>query len=83
MRVTGNAYSGYNVSGSVTDPDHGLIEISASGLTFDCPGGQPGSGSITVTGANTTLEVNFVSCSEFTVTLNGVSETVLWADYGL
>ena len=84
MQVTGNASSGYNVSGSVTDPDHGVIEISASNVIFDCdPNGQPSSGSITVTGANTTLEVNFVSCSEFTVTLDGDSQTVLWADYGL
>lgn len=83
MQVSGNASSGYNVSGSVTDPDHGVIEISASGLIFNCTGGQPSSGSITVTGANTTLEVNFVSCSEFTVTLDGVPQTVLWADYGL
>jgi hypothetical protein len=84
IQVSGNASSGYSVSGSVTDPDHGVIEISASGLIFNvCAGGQPSSGSITVTGANTTLEVIFDGCTSFTVTLDGVSETVLWADYGL
>lgn len=84
MQVSGNAYSGYNVSGSVTDPDHGVIEISASGLIFNvCASGQPSSGTITITGANTTLEVTFDGCIDFTVTLDGVAETVLWSDYGL
>lgn len=83
MQVTGDAYSGYNVSGSVTDPQHGVIEIDASGLTFNCPGGQPGTGQITITSGGESASVSFDSCASFTVTYNGTPTTVNWSDYGL
>ena len=80
MEVTGNATDGFNVSGTVTDPTHGEIDIVVSGVTFNCSGGQPGTGSVTITGeGGATATVTFDGCDEFTVTFDGVSETFLWS----
>lgn len=80
MQVSGNGTDGYNVNGTVNDPDHGAIDIVATGITFTCSGGQPGTGSITITGdAGATATVTFDDCTQFTVTFDGASTTVLWS----
>lgn len=80
MEVTGDA-SGYNVNGSVTHPDHGTITISATGITFDCPGGYPGTGEITVTASGgVTATITFNDCNSFTIDYDGATTTVFWND---
>ena len=79
MSVSGNYISGYTVSGSVTDPDHGVITISTQQpVTFNCTDGSPDSGQITITG-NGSATVTFNDCNSFTVTYNGSSNTYNWA----
>lgn len=78
MEVTGDA-SGYNVSGSVTHPTHGTVSISATGVTFNCTGGYPGAGEITVTaGGGVTATVTFNDCESFTIDYDSSTTTVFW-----
>ena len=84
MEVTGDSSTGYNVSGSVTDPDHGTITISASGILFNCPSGVPSAGTITVTASGgVTATVTFNDCDSFSIDYDGSVTTVNWVDYGL
>jgi hypothetical protein len=75
--VSGNSSSGYNVTVRVTNENYGYVDIEATGLV-PCSGGGFSSGSIDVTDSSgsSVLEVTFVSCSEMTVTFEGVAETV-------
>ncbi len=79
INFSGDATNGFNVSATVTDPDHGNIDFSATGVIFDCNGVQPSTGNITITGAdNATAIVTFDGCTEFTVSFNGASDTFSW-----
>lgn len=77
--VSGDASSGYDVSARVYDPDHGYVEIAATNITV-CANGNIGTGTITVTDSTGTniMTVTFTSCSEYTVTYNGVTDTYTW-----
>ncbi len=71
----------YNVSATVYDPDFGSITIDANVTYGSCSTGVPQSGSITYTGSGgSSGSVVYNDCDSFTVTLNGVSTTYLWAD---
>ena len=74
--VTGNNSSGYNVTATVTDPDHGTITITATNITI-CDNGNIGSGEIEVTDSTgaVVLSITFPNCSEMVVTYNGVATT--------
>lgn len=79
--ISGDAFSGYSMSATVTDPDHGNIMFSTnSPVTFNCTDGQPDSGTITVTAGSSTMTITFNSCSSFTVTFDGVATMYNWAD---
>jgi len=78
--VSGNAVDGFTVSATVTDPDHGNIDFTAQGISFNCPDGQPGTGNITIIGDNnTTATVTFNNCTDFTVSSGGLSDTFSWS----
>jgi len=80
MSVSGDYYSGYSVSGSVTDPNHGVITISTTTpVTFNCLDGRPDNGTIVLTG-NGTATVTYDTCTSFIVTVNGVPTTYNWAN---
>jgi hypothetical protein len=77
--VSGTNASGYNVSATVYDEDYGYIDISASGLTFNCSNGFPGTGTISITGGGgSSASVTFNSCTSYTVTINGVGSNYTW-----
>jgi len=81
VSVSGNSFSGYNVSASVVDPTHGSITINASSILFNCSApnvGRPSSGTITVTSGGQSGSVTFDSCSSYTVTYNGVANSYTW-----
>lgn len=80
VTVSGNESSGYQVSVRVYDPDNGYVTVTTEvPVTFDCDGGTPSAGRITVEGAEeTSVVVEFNSCSEYVVTLDGVAETYSW-----
>jgi len=77
VSVSGNNSSGFNVSARVSHEDYGYIDIEATGLIL-CSGGGFESGNISVTDSSGSivLQIDFVSCSEMTVTFDGVAETV-------
>lgn len=76
--VSGNGFSGYNVRARVYDAEHGYIDVVASAVKFDCDNGNPSSGSISITAGNETARLDFDSCSSFTLTIDGVAETINW-----
>ena len=79
VTVTGDNLSGYSVSATISDPDHGNITISTgSPITLNCSNDQPGSGSIIITDGSNSMTVTFNSCSSYTVTLNGNSNLYDW-----
>ncbi|MES9972190.1 MAG: hypothetical protein ABW092_19325 [Candidatus Thiodiazotropha sp.] len=79
--VSGNATSGYSVTARVYDPDHGYVSIITEiPVTFDCSNGFPSAGRIRIEGANGAVAtVEFISCSQYVVTFNGVANTYSWS----
>lgn len=75
--VSGNNSSGFSVSARVSHEDYGYIDIQGTGLVL-CSGGGFSAGNISVTDSSgsVVLQINFVSCTEMTVTYEGVAETV-------
>ncbi len=74
--ITGDATSGYNISATVTDPDHGDIAIEATNILFNCPApdeDRPSTGSITFTSSGKSGAVTFDSCSTYTVAVDGLA----------
>ena len=80
ITVTGDAFSGFTISATVYDPDYGHVDmVTTTPITFDCGTGVPGTGSVAVYGSSgTSGAINFVSCSEYNVTVNGVTDTYFW-----
>ena len=79
--VTGDSSSGYSVTATITDPDHGSINITTDiPVTFNCGDGRPNAGQITVSSGGDSLTVTYNSCSSFTVTFNSVATLYNWAD---
>lgn len=79
--ITGDASSGYSVSATVTDPDHGEIAIQASNILFNCPApdaDRPSTGSIAFTSSGKSGAISFDSCSTYSVTVDGVATSYTW-----
>jgi hypothetical protein len=77
--IDGNEFTGYTVSATVTDPDHGNITISTSTpVTFNCTNGQPDAGDITVSDGSNTMTVTFIDCTSFSLTFDGSTTTYNW-----
>jgi hypothetical protein len=78
VTVTGDS-TGYDVEATVYDPDHGYVSIVATGITTNCANGRIGTGNITVSDSTgDVMTITFNSCSSYTVTYNGVSNTYNW-----
>ncbi|MEW8555538.1 MAG: hypothetical protein AB2605_17195 [Candidatus Thiodiazotropha sp.] len=80
ITVSGSEASGYYVSMTLYDPDHGRVDVTTSQpLTYDCANGVPGSGMLTLNGGSGTFAlVSFDSCSSYTVTVDGVGTSYDW-----
>jgi len=78
--VTGDEFSGYSVSATVVDPDHGSFTISTTTpILFGCANGQPMSGELQFTdGAGVLVSVIFNDCASYTVSYNGIAEVYNW-----
>jgi hypothetical protein len=78
--VSGSEASGFYVSATVYDPDHGYVEMTTNTpITFECDNGVPGTGAVTLAGSDSTsATITFVSCSEYNVTIDGLTETYNW-----
>lgn len=78
--VTGDAISGYFVTATIVDPDHGSFSIATNAaLVFACPNDRPLSGALQFTdGAGVLVTVTFNDCDSFTVSYNGTTEIYFW-----
>lgn len=78
--VTGDAISGYIVSATIVDPDHGsFFVVTTAPILFGCPNGQPLSGQMQFTdAAGVLVTVTFNDCASFTVSYSGTSEIYFW-----
>ena len=74
VTVTGNASSGYDLNYTLTDDDGNAYTVSFTGLTL-CDDGHIGSGSGTIDYNGEQIDIEFISCDEFTVTHDGTTET--------
>ncbi|MCU7842793.1 MAG: hypothetical protein KZQ93_03025 [Candidatus Thiodiazotropha sp. (ex Monitilora ramsayi)] len=80
ISLSGSETSGFYISATIYDPDHGYVAMTTSSpVTFGCPTGVPGSGVVTLSGAaGTFATVSFDSCSAYTVTIEGVGYLFNW-----
>ncbi|MEL0587230.1 MAG: hypothetical protein AAES65_20485 [Candidatus Thiodiazotropha sp. (ex. Lucinoma kazani)] len=80
LSVNGNEISGFYVSMTFYDPDHGRVDvITTQPLTYDCPTAVPGSGMLNISGSSDTFATaSFDSCGSYTVSVNGVGTTYNW-----
>ncbi len=81
LSVSGDEVNGYNVTATVTDPDHGKIDINASDMYFNCSSpyeDRPSSGQITFSAGGKSATVVYNSCNSYTVTLDGVANIYSW-----
>jgi hypothetical protein len=78
--VSGDAFSGYSVTATIVDPDHGSFTIATiSPIVFGCPDEQPLSGQLEFTdGAGVLVTVTFNDCASFTVSYSGTAELYNW-----
>ncbi|MCU7796553.1 MAG: hypothetical protein KZQ75_05435 [Candidatus Thiodiazotropha sp. (ex Myrtea spinifera)] len=80
ISLSGNPTSGFYISATIYDPDHGYVTMTTSSpITFGCPTGVPGTGVVVLNGAVSTLAtISFDSCSAYTVTIDGVGYLFNW-----
>ena len=78
--IAGDSSSGYTVSATITDPEHGTISITTTTpILFNCSNGQPGSGEIQFSdGDGVLVTVTFNDCDSFTISYSGTSTMYLW-----
>lgn len=78
--VTGDGFTGYTVSATIIDPDHGSFSIvTTAPILFGCPNGQPMSGEIQFTDdAGVLVSVTFNGCASYTVFFSGTAVIYLW-----
>lgn len=77
--VSGDNYSGYTISATVTDPDNGNITITtASPVMLTCSNGQPASGSITVSDGTNSMLVTYIDCDSYSLEFDGSTTTYNW-----
>ncbi len=78
--ISGNSSSGYSVSATITDPDHGTLSITTTiPILFDCTNGQPSSGEIQFSDSDGVLvTVTYNDCNSFTISYSGTSEIYSW-----
>lgn len=76
VSVTGDHYSGYNISARVYDGDRGYVEFQGTGL-IPCSGGGFSSGTVIFSDSDgEVVTVTYSTCGEYTVTYKGSSVLV-------
>ena len=77
--VSGDNYSGYTISATVTDPDNGNITITTSSpVSLTCSNGQPVSGAITVSDGTNSMVVTYIDCNSYSIDFDGSTTTYNW-----
>jgi hypothetical protein len=82
LTASGDGSSGYDVTGTVYDPDHGYVQMTpgTTAITFGCGNKVPGTGQVVLTDSDgTSATVSFDSCESFSVSISGgESNTYEW-----
>jgi hypothetical protein len=80
VTISGDGFSGYTVTASIVDPDHGSFTITTTApILFTCPNGQPFSGALQFTdGADVLVTVTINDCDSYTVSYSGAIEVYTW-----
>jgi hypothetical protein len=80
INVTSYGTDTYYIDATVYDPDYGYFSMTTTTpLLLDCPNGVPRTGAVVISGDGTTSgTISFVSCTEYNVTIDGVSTTYSW-----
>jgi hypothetical protein len=78
--ISGDPAGGYTVSYEMSSSTYGTISVATtSPITFNCSNGHPDSGSVIFTGVNgSSGSVTFDSCTSYTLTVDGVSNSYTW-----
>ncbi len=80
--VYGSNDSGWNVSATVYHPTYGYVDVTATGLTFNCSNGHPDSGHIGATGSGgTSISVDFTDCDTYSGSYNDGSGAVSFSGW--
>jgi hypothetical protein len=80
VSVSGDEFSGYTVTATIVDPDHGSFSIATTApILFTCPNGLPELGALQFTdGADVLVTVTFDGCDGYTVSYGGTIEGYSW-----
>ena len=80
VTVSGDEFSGYTITATIVDPDHGSIAIATTEPTlFTCPNDLPFSGVLQFTdGAGVLVTVTFRDCDSYAVSYNGTTVDYFW-----
>lgn len=79
ISVSGDSLTGYTVSATITDPDHGIITMTTTTpVTFNCTNGQPDAGVIVVSDGTDTMTITYIDCNSFSIDFDGSTTTFSW-----
>ena len=80
VSFSGDEISGYTVTATIVDPDHGSFSIATTApILFTCPNGLPELGALQFTdGADVLVTVTFDGCDGYTVSYNGTIVSYPW-----
>ena len=80
VTVSGDEFSGYSITATIVDPDHGSFAIATTEpILFTCPNDLPFSGVLQFTdGAGVLVTVTFRDCDSYAVSYNGTTEDYFW-----
>lgn len=80
ISVFGDPSTGISVDATVYDPNHGRVTmVTTSAMVFDCPVGVPSTGTLVISGSDSTsATVSFNGCTSFDVTIAGSPATYFW-----
>ncbi|MDH5326198.1 MAG: hypothetical protein OEZ68_20880 [Gammaproteobacteria bacterium] len=77
---SGTTADPFVINGTVSHPLYGSASVSTiQGLVYNCSNLAPSTGAISIVdNNNTAIDVEFTSCSGYTVTVDGVSTSYTW-----
>jgi len=78
LAVSGNRISGVNITGGrIYHPNYGYVDIETTEtITFTgCDNGKPATGSLLLTGSDSTAALDVLSCTTYQVCVNGITCT--------
>jgi hypothetical protein len=80
VSVDGDEFSGFSITATIVDPDHGRFTIATTTpIQFTCSNGQPFPGALQFTdGAGVLVTVTFIDCDSYAVSYNSTTAVYYW-----